>query len=255
MPCNNTCSICFFRARAGDSVRVKREMGESAPPSPGRQSPTPQGVADPPPTIYTPLVAHPSGDEDFHDGVVAETPTSISNNNNNNIKDMDDDEVDTCREPSSPTARTPLVQYDDYDEEPDVPEVVVASMTSQWTPSATTDVMTTPQLGRGLLAPPHHHSLGGFPSYLESGSSLHTLCAPLMESKSETCSYILPPTAGCSTAGSDPKSETNSVSGPLCRICHMNGEEGEILISPCRCSGTLQFIHNTCLMVSRQITL
>lgn len=37
---------------------------------------------------------------------------------------------------------------------------------------------------------------------------------------------------------------------PICRICHMPGDESEILISPCRCVGTVQFIHNTCLMVS-----
>jgi len=41
----------------------------------------------------------------------------------------------------------------------------------------------------------------------------------------------------------------------ICRICHMPGEDGEeILISPCRCAGTLQFIHNTCLQKWLEIT-
>ena len=45
-------------------------------------------------------------------------------------------------------------------------------------------------------------------------------------------------------------SETASALLAICRICHQPGDEYDILISPCRCAGTLQFIHNTCLMVS-----
>ena len=44
-------------------------------------------------------------------------------------------------------------------------------------------------------------------------------------------------------------SDSSSAIIAICRICHMPGEEDEILITPCRCAGTLQFIHNTCLQV------
>ena len=36
---------------------------------------------------------------------------------------------------------------------------------------------------------------------------------------------------------------------PICKICHLNGKEGDPLISPCKCAGTMQFIHCGCLMV------
>ena len=49
----------------------------------------------------------------------------------------------------------------------------------------------------------------------------------------------------------DNKSDSVSMNLNICRICHMPGDDtSEGLISPCRCAGTLQFIHNTCLMVS-----
>lgn len=43
---------------------------------------------------------------------------------------------------------------------------------------------------------------------------------------------------------------TTSTTGPVCRICHLPYEESKPLLSPCRCSGTLQFVHNACLVVS-----
>ena len=59
-----------------------------------------------------------------------------------------------------------------------------------------------------------------------------------------------------------PISETSLVSGfsvsssslsdpnaPMCKICHMNAKENDPLISPCRCSGTMQYMHCGCLMV------
>lgn len=36
---------------------------------------------------------------------------------------------------------------------------------------------------------------------------------------------------------------------PICKICHMTARENDPLISPCRCSGTMQYIHCGCLMV------
>ncbi|XP_059867933.1 E3 ubiquitin-protein ligase MARCHF1 isoform X1 [Delphinus delphis] len=32
-----------------------------------------------------------------------------------------------------------------------------------------------------------------------------------------------------------------------CRICHCEGDEGSPLITPCRCTGTLRFVHQACL--------
>lgn len=37
---------------------------------------------------------------------------------------------------------------------------------------------------------------------------------------------------------------------PICRICQMPGDAQDPLFTPCRCSGTLGFIHFSCLKVS-----
>ena len=98
----------------------------------------------------------------------------------------------------------------------------------------------------GLIHSPSAAGLG-------SNANLPTAFSPLAlsESKasciSDSCSLILPPAR---LVALDQKSETNSSLMPICRICHMPEDETEILISPCRCSGSLKFIHNTCLMVS-----
>lgn len=93
------------------------------------------------------------------------------------------------------------------------------------------------------------------PSAAALGSTGHIAAAynplGLSESKasciSDSCSLILPPGRFVAL---DQKSETNSALLPICRICHMPEDDKEILISPCRCAGSLKFIHNTCLMVS-----
>ncbi|XP_054840630.1 uncharacterized protein LOC129333178 isoform X2 [Eublepharis macularius] len=38
-----------------------------------------------------------------------------------------------------------------------------------------------------------------------------------------------------------------SVSGDACRICHCEGDEESPLITPCRCTGSLHFVHQACL--------
>lgn len=35
---------------------------------------------------------------------------------------------------------------------------------------------------------------------------------------------------------------------PICKICHLNAKDEDPLITPCKCSGTMQFIHCKCLM-------
>ena len=44
----------------------------------------------------------------------------------------------------------------------------------------------------------------------------------------------------------------STASMPICRICHMPSDERAELISPCRCAGTMQYIHTGCLMVSTE---
>lgn len=80
-------------------------------------------------------------------------------------------------------------------------------------------------------------------------------CTPVVESLAG--SYTLMPNLGlvCSANTLDNRSDTNSAMLPFCRICHAPGDEKDPLTSPCRCAGTLQFIHGTCLMVSRVGTL
>ncbi|XP_044298792.1 uncharacterized protein LOC123029671 [Varanus komodoensis] len=38
-----------------------------------------------------------------------------------------------------------------------------------------------------------------------------------------------------------------SASGDACRICHCEGDEESPLIAPCRCTGSLNFVHQACL--------
>lgn len=43
-------------------------------------------------------------------------------------------------------------------------------------------------------------------------------------------------------------SDTGTDIVPICRICHLPGDKEDPLFKPCRCSGTLRFIHYGCLM-------
>lgn len=55
--------------------------------------------------------------------------------------------------------------------------------------------------------------------------------------QSEDCRTI------CST------SSTMSLNKPFCKICHVgSSKNGDKLISPCRCSGTMQYVHCGCLL-------
>lgn len=48
-------------------------------------------------------------------------------------------------------------------------------------------------------------------------------------------------------------SDTGTDIVPICRICHLPGDKEDPLFKPCRCSGTLRFIHYGCLMVGADI--
>lgn len=47
-----------------------------------------------------------------------------------------------------------------------------------------------------------------------------------------------------------PFSSTMSSLAPICRICQATGEPDNVLIYPCRCDGSMKYIHGTCLRVS-----
>ncbi|KAK0147276.1 E3 ubiquitin-protein ligase MARCH8 [Merluccius polli] len=44
-----------------------------------------------------------------------------------------------------------------------------------------------------------------------------------------------------------PFSPSYSLSGDFCRICHCEGDEESPLITPCHCTGSLRFVHQSCL--------
>jgi len=49
---------------------------------------------------------------------------------------------------------------------------------------------------------------------------------------------------------------SSTVSLPVCRICQLPSmEPNNHLISPCRCLGSIRYVHNNCLLVSHHILL
>ncbi|XP_068831681.1 E3 ubiquitin-protein ligase MARCHF1 isoform X2 [Capricornis sumatraensis] len=57
--------------------------------------------------------------------------------------------------------------------------------------------------------------------------------------------------ASSPTTGTAPRSQSRLSVCPstqdICRICHCEGDEESPLITPCRCTGTLRFVHQACL--------
>ena len=52
-------------------------------------------------------------------------------------------------------------------------------------------------------------------------------------------------------SGSCLSASSSTVSSPVCRICQLPGvEPSNPLISPCRCLGSIRYVHNNCLLVS-----
>lgn len=75
---------------------------------------------------------------------------------------------------------------------------------------------------------------------------------PSSPSTSSNKSHASPPLAPSLPSSSSSSSTVVVLDEPLCRICHM-GVEGEgasvdKLISPCKCSGSMQYIHCGCLL-------
>ena len=49
---------------------------------------------------------------------------------------------------------------------------------------------------------------------------------------------------------------SSTMSMPVCRICQLPSmEPSNMLISPCRCLGSIRYVHNNCLLVSVLNTL
>lgn len=56
-------------------------------------------------------------------------------------------------------------------------------------------------------------------------------------------------------SGSCLSASSSTVSSPVCRICQLPGmEPSNPLISPCRCLGSIRYVHNNCLLVSLKIS-
>ncbi|XP_075203478.1 E3 ubiquitin-protein ligase MARCHF1 [Anomaloglossus baeobatrachus] len=57
--------------------------------------------------------------------------------------------------------------------------------------------------------------------------------------------------ASSPTTGTAPRSHSQTSVCPstqdICRICHCEGDDENSLITPCRCTGTLRFVHQGCL--------
>ncbi|XP_019809606.2 E3 ubiquitin-protein ligase MARCHF8 isoform X1 [Bos indicus] len=49
------------------------------------------------------------------------------------------------------------------------------------------------------------------------------------------------------TSEKGPRLSPVSTAGDACRICHCEGDDESPLITPCRCTGSLHFVHQTCL--------
>uniref|UniRef100_A0A8C6FR53 RING-type E3 ubiquitin transferase n=1 Tax=Moschus moschiferus TaxID=68415 RepID=A0A8C6FR53_MOSMO len=65
-------------------------------------------------------------------------------------------------------------------------------------------------------------------------------------SRSSNISKASSPTAGTAHRSQSRLSVCPSTQD-ICRICHCEGDEESPLITPCRCTGTLRFVHQACL--------
>jgi len=111
--------------------------------------------------------------------------------------------------------------------------------------AASTDLSVSDDQLLGTCMGPASGTLSGF-----QGSGVYSPVPLYGETSGLSCSALKLPAYDSKSN----LSETASALLAICRICHQPGDEYDILISPCRCAGTLQFIHNTCLMKWLEIT-
>ncbi|XP_078396916.1 uncharacterized protein marchf1 isoform X2 [Cetorhinus maximus] len=79
----------------------------------------------------------------------------------------------------------------------------------------------------------------------------------IMKKLSEEGTNALPLLEGGTAVNSEPHGSARSTQlqnvddwpddGEVCRICHCEGDDDSPLITPCRCTGTLRFVHQACL--------
>ncbi|ELK24667.1 E3 ubiquitin-protein ligase MARCH1 [Myotis davidii] len=108
----------------------------------------------------------------------------------------------------------------------------------------------------------HEESKGGYhhrdPQLLHSLGQNETIKESFSETDSST-EIVAVPEGGGKSMSDVGFQVNNSVQKPpasyhdrsdnfkLCRICHCEGDEESPLITPCRCTGTLRFVHQSCL--------
>ncbi|XP_042282760.1 uncharacterized protein march1 isoform X1 [Thunnus maccoyii] len=90
------------------------------------------------------------------------------------------------------------------------------------------------------------HSPGGSSSLAEDGEELIT--KRYQEKGSGSGDMSVPtPRSHCGVNGGMPQHCSDDSELEVCRICHCEGDEDCPLIMPCRCTGSLSFVHQACL--------
>ncbi|XP_060912833.1 uncharacterized protein marchf1 isoform X1 [Labrus mixtus] len=90
------------------------------------------------------------------------------------------------------------------------------------------------------------HSQGGSSSLAEDGEELIT--KKYQEKGSGGGDMSAPsPQKACGVNGSTARYCSDDSEMEVCRICHCEGDDECPLIMPCRCTGSLSFVHQTCL--------
>uniref|UniRef100_G3PYD9 RING-type E3 ubiquitin transferase n=1 Tax=Gasterosteus aculeatus aculeatus TaxID=481459 RepID=G3PYD9_GASAC len=91
---------------------------------------------------------------------------------------------------------------------------------------------------------PAKEAAGGGRSAARSKDKTERKKAPRSGSRSSNISKASNSTAGITTAS---RTSITTSSQDICRICHCEGDDECPLIMPCRCTGSLIFVHQTCL--------
>ena len=107
-----------------------------------------------------------------------------------------------------------------------------------------------------ISLPPQHYKSFRNDNLVWLGSSLgtmHKVPVEIVRTSHQvpirTPSVLSKDKLSSSRLGSQTVSECGTDMLTICRICQMPGDEKEPLISPCRCSGSLRYIHFSCLKV------
>lgn len=90
---------------------------------------------------------------------------------------------------------------------------------------------------------PVGRSIGGLGSYgrqAEVGSLTFQFASAIID-------HNLIITGRLSSRFGSSSSQTSQNSGDICRICHCESEPGNPLLTPCYCSGSLKYVHQSCL--------